>query len=52
MKIKATKSFSGLIALSKGQEAETDDIAMVNDLVSAGYIEVLEEEKKAKSKKV
>lgn len=53
---KALISFSGKISMVKGQLREIHDEVIVNDLLKAGYIEEVKEEKPeekkpAKSKK-
>lgn len=51
---KATKSFSGLINMKKGDVKEIKDEEIANDLLRAGYVMALEDEKpltKATSKK-
>lgn len=50
MKVKALKSFCGLVNMTRGQEKEIDD-SFVDDLVRAGYIEVIGS-KKAKTAEV
>ena len=50
MKVKALKSFCGLVNMTRGQVKEVDP-CYVDDLVRAGYIEPLEKvEKKAEVK--
>ena len=44
-KVKATTSFAGIITMSAGQVGEIEDEAILKDLKSAGYVEVLEKEK-------
>lgn len=51
---KATKSFSGLINMKKGDVKEIKDEEIANDLLRAGYVMALEDEKpltKATAKK-
>lgn len=51
---KAIKSFSGLINMKKGDVKEIKDEEIANDLLRAGYVMALEDEKpltKATSKK-
>lgn len=50
MKVKALKSFCGLVNMTRGQEKEIDD-SFVSDLERAGYIEVIGS-KKAKTAEV
>lgn len=49
MKVKAIKSFSGKIAMFKGEEKEVEsDIA--KEYIGCGYLEEIEEEKAVKPK--
>ena len=43
MKVKALRSFSGAICMSRGQELDIQDEYVLNDLLKAGYVEALEE---------
>lgn len=43
MKIKALKSFSGLLSMSKGEVINCNRRDVVNDLLKAGYVEEVEE---------
>ena len=43
-KVKAITSFAGIITMSAGQVGEIEDEAILKDLKSAGYVEVLEKE--------
>lgn len=52
MKYKATISFSGLINMAEGEVREISDQNLAKDLLNAGYIVPVEEEKKAVKKKV
>lgn len=45
MKYKAIVSFSGTISMAEGDIAEIADKAVSADLLSAGYIEAIEEQK-------
>lgn len=47
MLYKALKSFGGAVSMTEGEVKTISDILIVNDLVTAGYIE---EAKPAKSK--
>ena len=47
---KALKSFSGLVSMRKGEVRDISDLAIVEDLTKAGYIEPVETEK-TKAKK-
>ena len=44
-KVKAITSFAGIITMSAGQVGEIEDEAILKDLKSAGYVEILEKEK-------
>lgn len=41
MKVRALRSFSGGINMSRGEERNISDTAILNDLYNAGYIEIL-----------
>lgn len=45
MMYKATKSFSGLINMKKGDEREIRDEEIAKDLIRAGYVIALDDEK-------
>lgn len=45
MKIKALKSFSGSLSMSKGEVVNCNRMDVVNDLLKAGYVEEVEETK-------
>ena len=48
----ATKSFTGIISMKKGDVRDITDEALAKDLLNAGYVKELEESKpKASSKK-
>lgn len=47
MAYRATKSFSGLVSMVKGEVRELEDEKIVNDLIKSGYIEDLSEKQKA-----
>lgn len=54
MKVRALRSFSGSVSMSRGQEREIQDEYIVKDLLRAGYVEETEKtqttaEKKKKS---
>lgn len=56
MMYKALVSFTGLISMSEGDVREISDISLANDLLNAGYIELVKDvipqnvtEKKPKS---
>lgn len=42
MKIKALCSFAGAISMEKNEVKDCDDSLVVNDLLSCGYVEVVE----------
>lgn len=48
MKYKAKISFSGLVSMSKGEVKEIKDKYIVDDLLRAGYIVPIEEQKAKK----
>ena len=43
-KVKALKSFSGVVNMAIDQVSDIQDEYILNDLVNAGYVEVLEKE--------
>ena len=45
MKVKALRSFSGAINMSRDQEMDIQDEYVLNDLLKAGYVEPAEEVK-------
>lgn len=47
MKVKALKSFTGAVSMAVGEVKKITDKVIVNDLVSAGYVEFVEESKLA-----
>ena len=51
MKYKALVSFAGAISMAKGEIREIADSPTVDDLLSAKYIEPVEEKKKRTVKK-
>jgi hypothetical protein len=50
-KYKATKSFSGIISMKKGDEREINDEELAKDLLQAGFVIALESEEKMTAKK-
>lgn len=48
MKIKALKNFVGTISMSTGQVIDYGNKVVVNDLVKAGYVEIVKENEEAK----
>lgn len=51
MRVKALVSFCGVISMRRGSERELEDKALIKDLQKAGYIEVIETERKKSPKK-
>lgn len=51
MKYKALVSFAGAVSMAKGEIREISDSPTVDDLLSAKYIEPVEEKKKRTVKK-
>jgi len=51
MKIKALVSFSGAFSMYKGEIKECSDKAILQDLLQAGYIEEVKQEKTTKGGK-
>lgn len=51
MKIKALVSFSGAFSMYKGEVRECSDKVILQDLLQAGYIEEVKEEKPKKDVK-
>ena len=47
MAYRATKSFTGLVSMVKGEVRELEDEGIVKDLLKSGYIEDLSEKQKA-----
>lgn len=47
MAYRATKSFSGLVSMVKGEVRELEDEKIVKDLLKSGYIEDLSEKQRA-----
>lgn len=43
MKVRALRSFSGVVNMSRGQVMNIQDEYVLNDLLKAGYVEALEE---------
>ncbi len=48
-KVKALKSFAGAISMHKGEIKEVNDEFILNDLLNAKYIEVVEKQKTEKT---
>ena len=46
---KATKSFSGIISMKKGDVREIKDVEVAKDLIRAGYVIELADESKPKT---
>lgn len=51
MKIKAKISFCGALTMAKGETLPIDDNKVVDDLIEAGYVEVVEEKEPEQEKK-
>lgn len=51
MKVKALRSFSGAVHMSRGQEMELADEYIVKDLLRAGYVEAVNPQAAAETKK-
>ena len=51
MKYKAKVGFSGIVSMSKGEVKEIGDKYVADDLLRAGYIELLEKPEKQKTSK-
>lgn len=49
---KATKSFSGIVSMKKGDVKDLKDDFIINDLLNAGYIEEVKEEVKKVETKI
>ena len=45
MKVKAVKSFCGIVSMNEGEVKEVSDLSLVNDLISAGLVESTEKAK-------
>lgn len=50
MAYKATRSFSGIVSMKKGDVKDIKDVEVAKDLLRAGYVIALEEEKAEESK--
>lgn len=50
MKVKAIKSFVGVVSMSVGDIKDIQSDEVVNDLVKAGYVEAVDDKPKAKPK--
>ena len=48
MRIRATRSFAGVISMRKGQEIDCDNKKVVQDLLNCGYVEKVKAGKTAK----
>lgn len=48
MMYRALTTFGGVVSMRKGQEKAIADKAVADDLVRAGYVEQIKEEKKSK----
>lgn len=45
MKVKAVKSFCGIVSMNEGEVKEVSDLSLVNDLISSGLVESTEKAK-------
>lgn len=50
MQVKALISFSGLISMRKGEIREIKDKEIYSDLIKAGYVEQVKEQKSSRKK--
>lgn len=50
MKVKALKSFCGVISMNEGEVREVSDLNLVSDLVNAGLVENAEKKTEEKPK--
>lgn len=50
MQVKALVSFSGLISMRKGEIREIKDKKIYSDLIKAGYVEQIKEQKSSRKK--
>lgn len=50
MQVKALLSFSGLISMRKGEIREIKDKTIYADLIKAGYVEQIKEQKSPRKK--
>lgn len=48
MKVRALTSFSGVLCMAKGEIIECGEKSTLDDLLSAGYVECVEEKKAPK----
>lgn len=51
MKVKALKSFCGIISMNEGEVREISDLSLVNDLIKSGLVKDAEKTTKPKTKK-
>lgn len=51
MLVKATVSFCGVVSMRMGETKDISDKPILTDLLKAGYVEKIEEEKKQVKKK-
>lgn len=50
MKVKALKSFIGIVSMSEGEVREISDLNLVSDLIGAGLVEDTEKKTEEKPK--
>lgn len=51
MTVKATTNFSGTVSMIRGEERELPAGAVLNDLLSCGYIVPVDKEEKSEAKR-
>ncbi len=51
MKVKAIKSFCGVISMNEGEVREVSDLNLVSDLVNAGLVENADKKTEEKPKR-
>ncbi|MEE3307839.1 hypothetical protein [Sharpea azabuensis] len=51
MKVRAIKSFCGIVSMNKGEVKEISDLSLVNDLINAGLVESTEKTTKKTTRK-
>lgn len=51
MKVKAIKSFIGIVSMSEGEVREISDLSLASDLISAGLVEDSEKKTEERPKR-